>query len=495
MAPRGLNLSFVPSDGLIGLGSTTTIQPAIHEIITGQPVKSFYFKEVSQTPYGRGMAISTFDCPQISIPKVPTNVFSLEVLVYFAGTVTGPLIRFDTAFPASATFDRNMWFNAGTAKFSIYTGVTQVVASSISISGGLAHVVGVSDGTNLFIYVNGKAAGSHAGGTAYGGNSQFILGGGTNADSVASGTDATILMGNYATVAWTAAEVMERYSDPYCFLEFPVDRLRSFYVATAQAYSDSFSDTLTANETYDGTASFLSSLSESATITDTPTTTADFLASTTDALTVSDSIDGSFLANAEVDGLEAETLLADNTITTTVDGITSETLLAETCTARIAGIAVETLLFSFNNAHMGDDGMTISDQYFAVLNPNPTPIPKPPAPVRSTDLTIGQQPYPPVPTNMQDWQGWNQQMANTINGVLAGKTNNTLASFTLTANSTTTTLYMSQIGATSVISLTPLTQNAASATYWISDQKSGQATINHADSATTDRTYSVMVVA
>jgi hypothetical protein len=135
--------------------------------------------------------------------------------------------------------------------------------------------------------------------------------------------------------------------------------------------------------------------------------------------------------------------------------------------------------------------------YSFTLAPLPPPPPPPRPPIRSTNIpsATAQQPYPPVPTNMDHALAWNAQIARTLNLVLSGKMNNTLAKFTLTPNSTTTILRMTQIGAHSAITLTPLTANAAAEKFWISDQKQGEATINHANSATTDRTYSVMVMA
>jgi hypothetical protein len=54
---------------------------------------------------------------------------------------------------------------------------------------------------------------------------------------------------------------------------------------------------------------------------------------------------------------------------------------------------------------------------------------------------------------------------------------------------------MSQIGASSVIVLTPLTANAANEKHWFTEQKKGSVTVNHSNSATTDRTYNVVVIA
>jgi hypothetical protein len=123
------------------------------------------------------------------------------------------------------------------------------------------------------------------------------------------------------------------------------------------------------------------------------------------------------------------------------------------------------------------------------------PPPRPPILSTNVPSATGQQPYPPVPTNMDNALAWNTQIARTLNLVLSGKMNNTLATFTLTPNSTTTTLYMTQIGANSVIQLTPLTPAATEEQWHVSERKQGQATIVHSNSPATDRTYRVIVVA
>lgn len=96
---------------------------------------------------------------------------------------------------------------------------------------------------------------------------------------------------------------------------------------------------------------------------------------------------------------------------------------------------------------------------------------------------------------MTDLNLWCQQVARTLNSVLGGKQNSTLDSFTLTVNSTSSILTDSRIGNSSYIHLVPMTENAASTKTWISQQKTGQATISHDSVDDTDRTYRVIIVA
>lgn len=88
-----------------------------------------------------------------------------------------------------------------------------------------------------------------------------------------------------------------------------------------------------------------------------------------------------------------------------------------------------------------------------------------------------------------------RQLASVLNGVLAGKTNNT-SSFTVTANAATTTLTDSRIGAGSVILLMPTTSNAAAAlvTVYFTAFANGSCTVNHANNAQADRTFRYAVI-
>jgi len=87
------------------------------------------------------------------------------------------------------------------------------------------------------------------------------------------------------------------------------------------------------------------------------------------------------------------------------------------------------------------------------------------------------------------------EQAERIN-FLMGKSGNT--ELTLTANAGTTTLTDPRICATSSVSLSALTANAAAeigaGTLYVSARADGSATITHANNAQTDRTFMVLIV-
>ena len=90
-------------------------------------------------------------------------------------------------------------------------------------------------------------------------------------------------------------------------------------------------------------------------------------------------------------------------------------------------------------------------------------------------------------------QVWRNALANIINNVLLQGKFNCGLDVTLTENAATTTLTDPRITADSVIVFMPTTSNAAAelGTLYVTGRKKGEATINHANNAQTDRTYRV----
>lgn len=101
----------------------------------------------------------------------------------------------------------------------------------------------------------------------------------------------------------------------------------------------------------------------------------------------------------------------------------------------------------------------------------------------------------PLPENLPApaWYAWLTQIARTVNALLGGKRNAT-TSLTLTAGATSTTLTDSRIGYFSTLLLMPTTANAAGAlatTYIVPGD--GSAVVTHANTATVDRTFNVVI--
>lgn len=88
-----------------------------------------------------------------------------------------------------------------------------------------------------------------------------------------------------------------------------------------------------------------------------------------------------------------------------------------------------------------------------------------------------------------------RQVAEVVNQMMDGKTNNT-GTVTLRASQTTTTLNDLRIGVKSVILFMPTTANAAGALsgLYVSARGNQTATLTHASNAQTDKTFDYCVI-
>jgi hypothetical protein len=86
-----------------------------------------------------------------------------------------------------------------------------------------------------------------------------------------------------------------------------------------------------------------------------------------------------------------------------------------------------------------------------------------------------------------------RDVAEVVNNLAAGKSNNT-GNVTLTASSTTTTLNDERLGFDSVILLSPLTANAAAQNPYISTKAKGSVVITHTSVASTDLNFDYIIV-
>jgi len=98
--------------------------------------------------------------------------------------------------------------------------------------------------------------------------------------------------------------------------------------------------------------------------------------------------------------------------------------------------------------------------------------------------------YPTLPQNADL-----RRTVETVQMLMRGKFN-AVTTLTLTPGVTTTVFIDERIGGESFIGLTPLSANAAAAlaTTWVSVRDKGQATISHANAASVDRAFSVLIV-
>lgn len=91
--------------------------------------------------------------------------------------------------------------------------------------------------------------------------------------------------------------------------------------------------------------------------------------------------------------------------------------------------------------------------------------------------------------------GDSRQVAEVVNQMMDGKTNNT-GTVTLRASQTTTTLADLRIGVNSVILFMPTTANAAGAlsSLFVSARGNQTATLTHASNTQTDKTFAYCVI-
>lgn len=93
---------------------------------------------------------------------------------------------------------------------------------------------------------------------------------------------------------------------------------------------------------------------------------------------------------------------------------------------------------------------------------------------------------------------WAKNIAEGVNRLLAGKMNVVLQ-VTLAVNASTTSVIDARIGVYSALILQPLTYNAAIALYetpfvFVSNQKNGSVTLNHAVNAAADKTFNLVIL-
>lgn len=123
-------------------------------------------------------------------------------------------------------------------------------------------------------------------------------------------------------------------------------------------------------------------------------------------------------------------------------------------------------------------------------------------PVAGADAA-GYRPAPlseAAPRNLGDAASvrWVRRVVDTVNNSLRGKLNVTL-NVTLAANADTTIVTDARISAFSALMFTPLTANAAAEQaaggLYVTSQRSGEATVAHANNAQSDRMFRMVILA
>ncbi|MEM5294246.1 hypothetical protein VSR82_07870 [Burkholderia sp. JPY481] len=105
--------------------------------------------------------------------------------------------------------------------------------------------------------------------------------------------------------------------------------------------------------------------------------------------------------------------------------------------------------------------------------------------------------YPGVVLALSNEKEHRRQLAQALNNQLQGKLN-VVIQVTLAANATSTTVTDNRIGASTGLFFSPLTSDAAAALSGLyvnaAAQTKGSATLQHASSASVDRTYNVLLI-
>jgi hypothetical protein len=243
--PRGLILS-VPFTGpdFCNLAPSTAVAgasaPGISEVWPsnrGSAIKSSF------GPHGYGAVFSgatgSTNCLGYRCRK--TGVFSIEFLFRTGSSITTVQIGSynGNANGGNGSNDGNIGFDSsGRMYFDVYDAgaaghKTATDTSTTYAANTVYHAVGVADGTNIRLYLNGRQVASTAAGStdiSYSVGSFFCLG----ASSVLGGTpvqsDVTLFLANVATLPWTPAEVLARAQDPFSPFTFVDDDLTALLV-------------------------------------------------------------------------------------------------------------------------------------------------------------------------------------------------------------------------------------------------------------------------
>ena len=101
---------------------------------------------------------------------------------------------------------------------------------------------------------------------------------------------------------------------------------------------------------------------------------------------------------------------------------------------------------------------------------------------------------------VKDTQRHSSQIARVINLAMQGKLNAIFTDFTLTANTTTTTLTDARLSVNSVVLFDPTTANGAYEVYTgtlytlEANRNNGAWTVTHSNNSQTDRTFNVLII-
>lgn len=172
-----------------------------------------------------GSVSSYFSAPSAALMR-----FSLEAY-YIPNVATSQYICGIQEAPNNVTHDREFRIDSsGRFMFYIYAGgAKQAISTSSAAVNAPVHLLGISDGLNIYLYVNGILEASTAGGDAFGGyvSPEFVIGAGQTDAGVSIPGSGWLNYAVYYNKALSASEARGRYDNRFSLLQAPVRRLFS----------------------------------------------------------------------------------------------------------------------------------------------------------------------------------------------------------------------------------------------------------------------------
>ena len=159
-----------------------------------------------------------------SSPSAALYRFSLEAF-YTPNVAANQYICGIQEAPNSTTHDRELRIDSsGKFMFYIYSGgLRQAISTSNAVVNTPVHLLGISDGKNIHLYVNGALEASMAAGDAYAGyaSPEFVIGTGQTDPGVLVPGSGWLNYAIYYNKALSAPEARARHDNKYSILQAP----------------------------------------------------------------------------------------------------------------------------------------------------------------------------------------------------------------------------------------------------------------------------------
>jgi hypothetical protein len=160
-----------------------------------------------------------------SVTSSLANGWSLEALVRITNYAQiGPILGWNQNVDGTGGADRFLAVNFASGpdfRSLLYDGANKVVEGFNFSAGQRCHVVATASSSLFSLYVNGALITTTGLSNAGLNNYRYLC---VGANFSADFGNGTLVLANFANVAWTATEVQARYLNPYGFLAWPEDR-------------------------------------------------------------------------------------------------------------------------------------------------------------------------------------------------------------------------------------------------------------------------------